>query len=273
MPLKMLTVSSRKKFGVEHPYIPFRLDIYSSNFLPVFGRYVLFANTTRKLLLFSARRYHIKRYRIGSASRQIYIAKESWTASSASIHGCSGLRGHTAVAEYRRNASRQQLTYTVNFSFSRDDPPAGFTNFVSAVKIEGPASVGPKETLSFGAFRDKDSRVTIFPRGCLDDFQRGKFRYSYVWGAAVYKDVFKPERNRETRFCWRLYGTLELKGEIAFNHFLCDERNCQDEDCKLQDQRPAPEALPADTCLQVIPPNLEPTPPELETNPTTAPNH
>jgi hypothetical protein len=115
-------------------------------------------------------------------------------------------------------------------------------------KIEGPTSLGPKEFLTTGAFRDTNSIPVLFPQNCLNDVLQGKYRFMHIWGWAKYKDILRPNEERTTRFCWRLHGTLTIKGELQFNHYLCDEGNCEDGTCNKYKAMLAPRLPQVETC-------------------------
>ncbi|MGA2795884.1 MAG: hypothetical protein ABSE69_20735 [Roseiarcus sp.] len=173
--------------------------------------------------------------------------------------------GYTLIPRWQNagGTNADKMSFFINYDFSRDDLPRGFSN-VESPKEEGPTSVGPKETLGSGAVRDKIGRPIIFPQACLDEMTRGKFRFNYIWGTAIYNDILRPDIARTTKFCWRLYGTLSLRGDIKFNHYLCDEGNCQDDACKAAEKFTAP-TLPIDTCAIQIP--IMTVPPEPPVQP------
>jgi hypothetical protein len=167
--------------------------------------------------------------------------------------------GYAVIPQWENvgNTPATSFSYFNNYWFSRDDLPNGFTTVVGAGKVEGPTSVGPKEILSAGAFRIKETgQPAYFPQACFIDLaQRDKLRYSYVWGWAKYKDTLRPENDRTTRYCWRLFGTLNVKGSVQFNHYLCDEGNCQDGECDKYDRMHAPKMPEVELCQPIpIPP-------------------
>lgn len=147
------------------------------------------------------------------------------------------------------NTPALEMNSLVNFKFSRDDLPEGFSNVDTPTKVDGPASVGPKQMLNAPAFRQKDGQVGFFPQSCM--LQADKFRFAYIWGWARYRDVFQHDLIRTTRFCWRIFGTMNLHNEIAFIHALCDEGNCTDESCdRIATSAPHPK-LPTDEICEM----------------------
>jgi hypothetical protein len=163
--------------------------------------------------------------------------------------------GHIVVPQWENvgNTYAADMTYRSNFQFSRDDLPNGFSVNEGGAKIEGPTSLGPREVLNTGTFRDTDGNPFYFPQSCMNDLFQGKYRYTYIWGWAKYKDFFRPGEERITRYCWRIFGTLVVKGDFQFNHYLCDEGNCQDATCEKYKHMHAPRLPPAETCQLQIP--------------------
>ncbi len=168
--------------------------------------------------------------------------------------------GYLLIPEWQNvgNTSATNLTYLFNYRFTRDPLPNGFTSVNDSKKAQGPMAIGPKETLSAGSFETENGAPGYFPQGCVDDTLHGKFRYAYVWGWAKYRDVFKTEKSRETRFCWRLFGTLQIQGIEAFNHLMCDEGNCQDETCDQYNYMKPPPLPTPETCVMSIPVGAQP---------------
>jgi len=159
------------------------------------------------------------------------------------------------------NTAALEMNSIVNFQFSRDDLAEGFTNVDSTKKIDGPSSVGPKQVLSAPAFRQPDGSVGFFPQSYLNEMQQ-RFRFAYIWGWARYKDVFRSDI-RTTRFCWRIFGTMNVRGELVFLHALCDEGNCTDDGCNRVANPPRPKLPTNETCTMQInlPPGAIPAPP------------
>jgi hypothetical protein len=147
--------------------------------------------------------------------------------------------------------SATSMTFRINYQFSRDDLPLGFTNIDGIPMTEGPADIAPKETLNVGGIRDATGNPLYYPQPCLLDMQQDKFRYSYIWGWAKYHDVFKPNILRVTRFCRRLYGIYTIRNELAFNQYLCEEGNCQDGACEKYNTMTAPR-MPAPELCQFL---------------------
>ena len=125
------------------------------------------------------------------------------------------LIGYLVIPQWTNvgNTNATDLTYFDNFQFSTDDLANGFAVSQGGAHTEGPTSLGPKEIMTTGAFRDSNGTPFIFPHSCFQDLALGKFKYAYIWGVAQYHDVLKPEEKRVTRYCWRLYGTINVKGE------------------------------------------------------------
>jgi len=160
------------------------------------------------------------------------------------------LIGYIVIPQWENvgNTYASDMTFRSNFQFSRDDLPNGFSVNDGGAKIEGPTSLGPREVLTTGTFRAADGNPFYFPQPCINDVIQGKYRFAYIWGWAKYKDVFKPTEERTTRFCWRLFGTLIVKGELQFNHYLCDEGNCQDAACEKYKFMHPPRLPPTEAC-------------------------
>jgi hypothetical protein len=132
--------------------------------------------------------------------------------------------------------------------------------------------LGPKQTLNAGAFRAPNGNPVYFPHGCFLDAAEGKYKYIHIWGWAKYKDILRPEIKRITRFCWRIFGTLNAGGKLEFNHYLCDEGNCQDDACNVYDRMSGGKMPELELCkplsipnnaavVPAAPPPIEPAPP------------
>jgi hypothetical protein len=163
------------------------------------------------------------------------------------------LIGYIVIPKWQNvgNTSANNMTFLVNFQFSRDDLPNGFTSINQRTKDEGPISIAPKETLSTGGIRD-DSRIPMYyPQSCVNDMIIDKFRFSYIWGWAKYRDIFRPNKERVTRFCRRLYGLYTSRGDIVFNQYLCDEGNCQDDACDQYNYMRPPRVPAGETCSPI----------------------
>jgi hypothetical protein len=185
------------------------------------------------------------------------------------------LIGYLVIPQWENvgNTYAAEMTFHSNYFFSRDDLPNGFTVVDGPGKIEGPTSLGSKEFLTTGAFRDINSNPVYFPQSCLSDAVQGRFRFMHLWGWAKYKDILRPNEERTTRFCWRLYGTLTIKAEIQFNHYLCEEGNCQDGACDKYKAMHAPRLPQIEACQPIQIPtgaNLaQPPVPSEPVSPTT----
>jgi hypothetical protein len=165
------------------------------------------------------------------------------------------------------NTYADGMHYKNDFQFSHDDLAPGFTAFQGGTKLEGPTSLGPKQTLNAGAFRTPNGQPLYFPQACFIDEAQGRFKYAHVWGWANYKDILRPEEKRITRYCWEVFGTLNVKDGLQFNHYLCDEGNCQDGACDIYDRMsahkmPEPElcqplAIPTGASV-ALPPSVPP---------------
>jgi hypothetical protein len=166
--------------------------------------------------------------------------------------------GYVVIPQWTNvgNTYASQMNYHNDFQFSHDDLAGGFTAFTGAAKVEGPASLGPKQTLSAGAFRAPNGQPMYFPHTCFFEAAQGKYKYIHVWGWTTYTDILRPEVKRSTRYCWRVYGTLPIEGKLQFNHYLCDEGNCQDDACNVYDRMSAPKSMPeAEQCPPVAIPS------------------
>ena len=183
------------------------------------------------------------------------------------------LIGYMVVPKWHNvgETSATGLTFRISTQFSRDDLPLGFTEIDNPALLEGPADVAPKETLNVGGMRDPSGVPFYYPQSCLLDMQQDKFRYSYVWGWAKYHDIFRPNVLRTTRFCRRVYGTYLLHNELAFNQYLCQEGNCQDEACEKYDALPQPRMPALEMCQPLkIPLGAGPQAPAHATPPAAA---
>jgi hypothetical protein len=187
--------------------------------------------------------------------------------------GTNIIGGYIVIPQWTNvgNTNATEMNYRNNFQFSHDDLPGGFTAFQGGPKIEGPASLGPKQALNAGAFRNENGDPLYFPETCFAQVAQGKYKYVYMWGWAKYTDILRPEVKRETRYCWRIYGTMKVSNNPAFNHYLCDEGNCQDEACKVYERMSGPKKLPDfELCPPVVIPDeakIAPVPPAGEQSP------
>lgn len=167
----------------------------------------------------------------------------------------NALLGYIVIPKWQNigSTAASRMTFLVNYQFSHDDLPSGFTNVDGDRPVEGPTDVAPKETLNVGGIRDKDGQPLYYHKSCLLDLQDQKFRFSYIWGWAKYHDIFEPNELRVTRFCRRLYGTYVLRNEVVFNQYLCNEGNCQDKECDKYEHIPQPR-MPTDLCRPITVP-------------------
>jgi hypothetical protein len=68
--------------------------------------------------------------------------------------------------------SATSLTFRINYQFSRDDLPLGFTSIDQNQLLEGPADVASKETLNVGGIRDANGAPLYYPQPCLMEMQQ-----------------------------------------------------------------------------------------------------
>jgi hypothetical protein len=171
------------------------------------------------------------------------------------------------------NTEVTNVRFSMNYQFSRDPLPNGFTAVDGSSTTTEPISMGSKQVTSASGFRDAQGAPGLFPQACINDVTQGKFRYVEVWGWAKYRDVFRPDIERITRMCWRLHGLLTLGSESTFNHVLCDEGNCQDESCDKYKLMTPPKLPVPETCQQtiVIPAAAVPTEPPATPVPQPSP--
>jgi hypothetical protein len=164
------------------------------------------------------------------------------------------LVGYVVIPEWTNvgNTYASEMNYHDEFQFSHEDLPGGFSAFTGPTKVEGPASLGPKQTLTAGAFRTAEGIPMYFPEPCFLDAVQGKYKFIHIWGWTTYADVLRPENKRVTRFCWSVFGTLNVNGKLEFNHYLCDEGNCQDDACTTVYSRITPPKMPQPELCQPL---------------------
>ena len=94
------------------------------------------------------------------------------------------LVGYILIPQWENvgNTHASDLTYLVNYQFSRDDLPNGFSIVDTTKKVEGPTSLGPKEYLTSGAFRGADGNPVYFPQPLHTRSVAGKIQiHACLW--------------------------------------------------------------------------------------------
>jgi hypothetical protein len=125
----------------------------------------------------------------------------------------------------------------------RDTPlPRGFA-FHAATPSEdeiGRGLIPPKSMLE-GGIGPRLPEPPVTPADIIA-IQNGK-KYLYLWGFALYRDVFSGDKAHITRFCWgititgnpTLYAPLSERGRpgsLLFGNLHHIEGNCADDECR-----------------------------------------
>lgn len=127
----------------------------------------------------------------------------------------------------------KELRLHVNWWSQPTPLPKGYDFPDIGEHTDKPVVLGPNaETLS-GPFH--------IPTTALVGVQQGT-HHVYLWGRAVYRDVFANTPRHITKFCSKITGILgnleSMTETITFQFTSHDEYNCADEDCEENPRNP-----------------------------------
>lgn len=165
----------------------------------------------------------ISRESLVSVQRAFVFPKDPSAGALRDAKGNIVLLSFRIVWENSGSTPTKDLTININSS-AFDALPKGDMFPDHPSRLDTPLIIGPKATVY--------SDPAVMQGDDLKAVRDGK-KIMFVWGRAIYKDLFSNTKVHRTRFVYRIIWDGKAK---AFTISLHDKFNCADEECDRQEQ-------------------------------------